>query len=244
MGSKLQQLFKANVKSGKGFEIKSADTEEATVYLYDAIGGWYGIDAQDFVKALAEITAKVIHLRINSPGGDVFDARAIKTALRQHAAKVIAHVDGLAASAATYIALGADEVEISQGGFFMIHNAWTLAMGNANELREVALLLDKVDASILNDYVAKTGLDAEQVKAWMDAETWFTADDAVEHGFVDRVYDGEAVDGKYNLDAYNNVPKALLSAKSTVAPSDDGVNKAADALRAKNERRLQIIELG
>ena len=123
------QLFLDNVTAPRSARIEQAG-REATVYIYDVIGGdWGGVGARDFVPQLVALDVDTIHLRINSPGGDVFEGRTIATALAQHPAKVIAHIDGQAASAATYVALAADEVEIAEGGFFMIHNAWTIAIG-------------------------------------------------------------------------------------------------------------------
>jgi len=135
---------------------------EATLYLYDEIGVW-GIDATEFVKNLQEVKADTIHLRINSPGGDVFEARAMHTALKQHSAMVIAHIDGLAASAASFVAMAADEIEIVDGGFLMIHKALSFmdiwGLFNDEDLTELGTdlvkeksLLAKVDDSIANDY--------------------------------------------------------------------------------------------
>ena len=101
---------------------KTPAATEETLYLYDEIGVW-GIGAEQFVNDLNEIDSDVIHLRINSPGGDVFAAKAMQTALAQHDANIIAHVDGLAASAASVVAMGADEIEMVDGGFMMIHKA-------------------------------------------------------------------------------------------------------------------------
>lgn len=174
-------------------------------------------------------------LRINSPGGDVFEGRAMATAIANHKGKVTAYIDGLAASAATYVALAAAEVVMAPGSFFMIHNAWTLAMGNADELDETSALLRKVDDSIVADYRRKTGAEDAQLREWMKAETWFTADEAKEHGFVDRL--GEAgtsakAGNHWNLAAYNNAPAALLNG-STAEPQYD---------RARAERRLSLLE--
>src|SRR5699024_9441941 len=124
------QLLRDNEAKPSAFEVKAA-FNAATIYVYDVIGGFFGgVDAEDFAREVAALDVDTIHLRINSPGGDVFDARAMQTALRGHRAHVIAHIDGLAASAASGIAMAADEIEIAEGGFLMIHNAWTLAMGN------------------------------------------------------------------------------------------------------------------
>jgi ATP-dependent Clp protease protease subunit len=166
------------------------------------------VSAQSFVRALAEITADVIHLRINCPGGDIFAARAMETAIRGHSAKVIAHIDGVAASAASFVMLAADEVEISDGAFVMIHKGWAFAMGNADELKEMAGLLDAVDATLVRTYAKETGQDESDILAWMAAETWFSSDDAVQKGFADRIAgDAPAANATaWNLSAYNNAP--------------------------------------
>src|SRR5690554_1610966 len=180
-----KQLFDAS-PFPRQYRQMSGETE-ATIWLYDVIGDemWGGVSAKTFVKDLAAVTAPTIHLRINSPGGDVFDARAMVTALRQHPARVIAHIDGLAASAASYIALAADEVEMADGAFLMIHNAWGVVVGNRHDLLDMAETLEKIDATILADYQARTHRSSSDIQEWMDKETWFTAAEALEAGFVD-----------------------------------------------------------
>jgi len=232
MINRLMQLFKDNAKVGGRFEIKVQSADEATIYLYDAIGGWYGIPAQDFVQQLNGLTASTIHLRINSPGGDVFDARAMQTAIRQHPAQVIAHIDGLAASAATFLALGANEIEISQGGFFMIHNAWALVIGNKSDMLAMATVLEKIDLAIMGDYLGKTKMNPDEMRKMMDAETWLAAEEALSHGFVDRIYEGRAPENRWNLKAYNHAPETL---------NFQGQQEQYD--RATIERRLALVEL-
>ena len=205
--NKLANLILKNLEApGKKFEIKN-EGDETTIYLYDVIDNWYGIDSENFIKTLNDISSSVIHLRINSPGGDVFDARAINTALKQHKAKVVAHIDGLAASAATYVALGADEVHIAEGAFFMIHKGWTIALGNADDFKKTASLLDKVDDSIAGDYQAKTGIERSELISMMADETWMTATEALEKGFVDTVFDGDKVENSFDLSVYDHAPK-------------------------------------
>lgn len=231
---KLLQLFQSNQKAKRDFRIVN-EGGEATIYIYDIIGeDWYGgVAAKDFVMQLTALDVEVIHLRINSPGGDVFEARAMATALKQHSAKVIAHIDGQAVSAATYVALAADEVEIAAGGFFMIHNAWTIQMGNASEFRSAADLLDKVDASISADYEHKTGKSAEEIAKLMAATTWMTAEEALAEGFVDRIAeDKKAAKNHWNLAAYGNAPKALTD------PEEPETQVDREAL----ERRLSLLE--
>lgn len=213
--------------------------DEATVYLYDVIDSWWGIDSGQFVKDLNAITAKTIHLRINSPGGSVFDAEAIQTALQQHKARVVAHIDGMAASAATYVALAADEVEMSDGAMFMIHNAWTFAFGNASELVDTAALLEKIDANLLRDYQAKTGASAEQIKQWMDAETWFNAEEALTNGFVDRIFTADKADDDKTPD--ENKENSDKTEKNT---NNSAENMAAQAAHARRQRELALVSAG
>lgn len=229
---KLLQLARDNAGQSKALRAET-NGDEATIYLYGVIGGFFGdIDAEAFAKTLAGIDAKIIHLRIDSPGGDVFDARSMMTHIAQHPANVIAHVDGIAASAATDIAVAANSVEISRGARFMIHNAWTLAIGNKADLRETANLLEGVDNDIANDYAARTGKPLAEIVGWMDAETWMTADEAVERGFADKVVEVVGKPSNWNLSAYNNAPE----------PEHEPQDEKIAAHRAHLERRLSLLE--
>lgn len=149
----------------------------------------FGVSASAFVKALASIDAPEIALHINSPGGDVFEARAMATAIAAHTANVTAYVDGVAASAASTVAVAADKVVMAPGSFLMVHNAWALGVGNAADLRDLADVLDKIDGALVEDYARASGQDPATVKAWLDAETWFTAQEAVDAGLADSVSD-------------------------------------------------------
>lgn len=225
---------------------------EATVYLYGEIGGWFGIDHEQFIKDFNKIDADVIHLRIDSSGGDIFAARSIKTAIMQHKAKVIGHVDGLVASAASFLIMGTDEIEIVDGGFFMIHNALSfmdiLGYFNAGDLNQLLIdigkevsLHEKINQSIANDYAKRTGLDAETFLNWMAEETWFTAKEALDNKLVDRIYNGEPVEGSYDLSVFMKVPESLKmrnqkEAKRTIekALREAGLsNKQAKAILAE-----------
>lgn len=237
---KLFQLLKANAAQGRAPIEAKADGGEVTVYMYDVIDADFGINAQEFSKSLAGIDgAATLNLRINSPGGDVFEARAIATAIKAYAGKVVAHIDGLAASAATTIAAAADEVVIADGSFYMIHNAWTLVMGDKNDMTETAGLLDKVDGAIRSDYAKRTGLDESKVAAMMDAETWMTAKEAVELGFADRLAPEaktrNSAARRWNLAAYDKAPETLT------APEPEAPNYAEQ--RAQNARRLALLSI-
>lgn len=162
----------------------------ATIRMYgpiDSFGGYWGISTKDVgqvLDALPDSVTQVI-LRINSPGGEVFEGVSILNMLRAHKATVTAVVDGLAASAASVIAAGCDETVMSPGTQMMIHSPWTFTMGNASELRKDADRLDGIEASLVEIYQAKAG-DADW-SALLAEETWFTAAEAVEIGLADRV---------------------------------------------------------
>lgn len=210
--NKLMQLIKDNASgegAGKKIRMETQD-DGAHIYVYDVIDSYWGANAAALIAALSDAGDKVIHLHINSPGGDVFEARAMSAALVAHPSAVIAHIDGVAASAATYLALAGSEVRMVEGSLFMVHNSWTFTYGNRNEIRKTADLLEKIDGTIAADYMRKTGASAEQVAKWMDDETWFTAAEALESGFVDVVdpnTKGDTNKAKWNLSAYANAPK-------------------------------------
>lgn len=202
MRNRAENLLPARAESG----------EEATLYLYDVIVSddfCGGVAAESFVKALTALDAPVIHLRINSPGGDVFAARAVEAAIRNHPSRIVAHVDGYAASAASFVAVACDEVEIAPGGFFMIHKAWTFTAGNADELLHAAAMLEKIDASLVDTYAQKTGRPPADIAAWMRAETWFSAAESLECGFADRVAEAAPkAQAAWDLSVYANAPAA------------------------------------
>lgn len=231
----LLQLVRDNAQ--RSASIRAEESGDAThVYVYGVIGGFWGdVSAQMFATTLAGIKAATVHLHVQSPGGDVFEARAMMSAIANHPATFIGHVDGLAASAASDLIMACDEIEISQGGFLMIHNAWTIAMGNKSDLRTTADLLEKVDGAIVDDYQKRTKKSTEQVREWMDAETWFTADEAKTHGFVDRIVevvpaeddadDGDAApaENRWDLAAYQHAPAALKVSREKPATLKSGL---------------------
>lgn len=203
-----------------GLRVKSsADGESADVYLYDAIGGWLGISAEQFSKELSAIDAPTINLHINSPGGDVFDGTAIYNMIQQHASDVIVHVDGVAASIASIIALAGKEVRMGEGSYFMIHNPWSLAIGDSREMRQIADVLDKIGGQLAGIYARQTGMTLDAARAAMDAETWYTAQEAVDNGFADSVVVPDDEDAKaardalasFDLSVFEHVPDQMAA---------------------------------
>jgi ATP-dependent Clp protease protease subunit len=198
--------------------VRNEQADEAEILVYDEIGFW-GIQAADFKRALAQVDAKTLHVRINSPGGSVFDGIAIYNALREHSAHVITHVDSLAASIASVIALAGDEVKIANNAYLMIHDPWTITIGNADDLRKDAGLLDKFSQTILDVYTAKSSEKPEALKKLMHDETWLTADEALELGLVDEVVDTSEVKAEFDLSIYAHVPDALAGSGNTEPPN-------------------------
>ena len=193
---------------GRGVFKAEASPTEATVYLYDAIVNtadeaafFGGVDPKSFIESIKAIDAPVINLRINCPGGSVFAGRAMEQALREHPAKVIAHVDGYSASAASFLMMAADEIVMASGAMVMIHKAWTMAYGNADDLMQTADLLDKIDSTLVDTYAARTLQDPKQIQDWMAAETWFTAQEAVDAGFADSIAATKAK-AQWDMSAY------------------------------------------
>lgn len=210
------------------------NASEATIYIYDMIDADWGVGAKDVIAMLAEAAgAETLNIRINSPGGDVMESRAIMAAIQRHEGKTIAHVDALAASAATSIALACDEVVMADGGLFMIHNASAFAWGDKSVMRDTADLLEKVEGSIINDYTTKTGKDSAEIAALMDAETWMTAQEALANGFIDRIAAAPKAKNTWNLSAFSKAP-AMPEPESEPVP--DGTTQTN-----ANRMRLAMI---
>jgi ATP-dependent protease ClpP protease subunit len=184
--ARVQQAFAA-ARLPRSLAVRSAtSTTPAEILLYDEVGP-YGVTAKDFSAALASAGAGPVKIRINSPGGDVFDAMAIYNALRARTGGVTIQVDGLAASAASFIALAGSRMEMAQNAMLMIHCAWAVAAGNTNDMTAMAGVLTKIDNQIVGMYVAKTGANRSSIIAAMDAETWYTAAEAKAAGYCDAI---------------------------------------------------------
>lgn len=216
------------MNKGRGQFKAEKGQDEATVYLYDAIvnnaeeAAWFGgVDPKAFIDAIKAVDAPVINLRINSPGGSVFAARAMEQALREHPAKVVAHVDGYSASAASFLMMAADEISIASGAMVMIHKAWTMAYGNADDLIQTADLLEKIDSTLVDTYAVRTKQDPKQIADWMGAETWFTAQEAVDAGFADRIAETKAKAQVWDLSAYAKAPAPQPESEPTSEPKPE-----------------------
>lgn len=173
------------------YKITNLAADTAEVAIYDEIGMW-GVTASDFMAELGGANVKNLTLRINSPGGDVFDGLAILNSIRSHPANVHVIVDGLAASAASFIAMAGDKVEMAPNSMMMIHEASGLCMGNAGDMRDLADLLDKTSANIASIYASRSGRSPEEHRKAMQAESWYSDQEAVDAGLADAVIGSEA----------------------------------------------------
>jgi len=185
----------------------------AEISIYDEIGMW-GVTAKQFIsdlKALGDV--KDITVSINSPGGSVFDGLAIYNVLRASGANITVKVMGIAASIASIIAMAGKKIVMPENSFMMIHNPLNVVKGNADDMREMADILDKVGSSLVATYVARTGKSEEEVKALMDAETLMTATEAKEFGFADEVIPAVEAKAAFEVDRLPENVRALFLAQ-------------------------------
>ena len=214
MATEGKQWYRMEAKSGE---------DAADVYIYDVIDSYWGVNASEFVRELAALDVETINLYVNSPGGSVFDGTAIMNALRRHKARVVATVDGLAASAASFIVQAADEVVMGFGSEMMIHDASAVCWGNAADMEETAKVLNQLSETIASVYAERAGGTTEEWRTAMHAETWYTAEEAVASGLADRVVtrkgddadEDEAPANKFDLSIFahagrRDAPKPLV----------------------------------
>lgn len=187
------------------YEIQNAAEEEATIYVYDEISSW-GVSAKNFCSDLSGVTAKSIKLKMNSPGGNVFDGVTIHNALKDHPASVNVQIDGLAASIASIIAMAGDKITMAPNAMIMIHKAWSGLYGNSDDLRKMAEVLEKIDGTLVDTYADRTGAGKRNIKKMMEDETWMTAKEAKDLGFCDEISGESAAKACFDLSKYHNAP--------------------------------------
>ena len=198
------------------YNIKAeASSKSADVYIFDEIGT-FGLTAQSFIEEIKSYKDTPMSLHINCVGGDVFEGMAIYNVLKKRTAKTTVYIEGIAASMGSVIALAGDEVVMAENSLFMIHNAWGGAMGEATEIRKTAALLDKISGEIADIYTKKTNLPYNRVKEMMDEETWLSADEAYNLGFIDSISDAIKVAAKYDVSKFKNITDKEIQNKLSV----------------------------
>lgn len=202
------------------FRMQAKEDQTADIYIYDEIGGW-GISARRFTEDLLSLgNLSHINLHIHSPGGEVFDGIAIYNQLKNHSATITVYIDGLAASMASVIAMVGDTVIMPKNAMMMIHKPWGVSWGDANDMREYADLLDKLENVLIPAYVAKTGKTTEEMTAMLEQETWLDGDECVEHGFADKVIEpvkAMASLTSKRIEEFSSMPSAI---KNQITPKN------------------------
>ena len=205
----------------------------AEVLIYDEIGA-YGVSAKGFLAelgALPDDTA--IDLRLNSPGGSVFDAVAIHNALGRHAGSVTVWIDGIAASAASYVAMAGDAIVMPENAFLMIHDPSGLVMGTAADMRDMAGTLDKIAAGMLRGYAARSGKTEDEIAALMAAETWFSAAEALDAGLATQLAEPVRIAASFDIARFRNAPPELVEAVETADP--ESAETGSDIVEVAND---------
>ncbi|NBT33208.1 MAG: Clp protease ClpP [Rhodobacteraceae bacterium] len=235
---------------GARAEVKA---EAGTVWLYDFIAAddeeamWLGgISPKQFMAALSE-TQGPVTLRVNSPGGSVFGAQAMVTAMRAHGSPITVQVDSIAASAASVIAMAGEKLVMAPGAMLMIHKAWSITVGNSDDHMQTAELLDKIDGQIAGAYAEKAGGDAAKFLDLMAAETWFTAQEAMDAGLADALVEENTQRPKaaWDLSVYTNAPKAgvaeqVLNTDEVVVP--EGPTKQEQSARRQRQLAARLLD--
>lgn len=242
------------------YRIRNAANDDdgpAELLIYDEIDSWYGISAEQFARDLKTIDNDAITVRINSPGGAVFDGIAILNALRDHPAKVTVVVDSLAASIASVIAMAGDEIVMNRNSQMMVHNAWAVCVGDARDMEKSAARLAQHNSNIAQIYAERAGGTVEDWLAVMAEETWLLADEAVAAGLADRVVELPEPDSKsaaarasvFDLSAFRYpgrqcapAPRMPLAHNKTPLPEKGEVNRGKEPIVATlNEGLAKLL---
>lgn len=215
-GSRAQNRARAPLSPAFArFNVAEAGSE-ATIYIYGDIGGWFGgVEAEQVVREIADLDVETLNVRLNSPGGLVFDGVAIYNALAAHKAKVIVSIEGIAASIASVIAMAGDEIRIAEAASIMIHKPWSFAIGDAETMRKEADVLDVLEDGLVDVYAARTEKGDAELRAMLAAETWMRGQEAVDAGFADAVVTSKKKEkpaASALLALYQHTPKDFLAA--------------------------------
>ena len=225
------------------YSIKAQADDDFEIAIYDEIGFW-GVTAKQFINDFKRIPADArVSLRINSPGGDVFDSLAIHNVIKRHAGEVTGTIDGIAASGASIIAMAAKHLSMPENTFMMIHNSSGLALGNAEDMRDLADILEKIDSGLVATYVARTGQTPEKIAEMLSDETWLTAKEAKDLGFADEVLAPVAIAARASFNRFKNLPESLKEAAGICSVPSQAITASlsAEDIRAEAEKNARDI---
>lgn len=231
----------------KYFQIKKKTDKKGEIFIYGDIVSeeWFAneVTAPGFKQQLDELgNVSEIDVHINSSGGNVFEGHAIYNMLKMHKAKINIYIDALAASIASVIAMSGDTIFMHKNSFLMIHNSWIMTVGNAKELRDTADLLDKTDEASNQAYLDRAlNISEEELKELLDAETWLTASEALEKGFIDEILEPNEIAASISDERY----KLFKSVPSSITKQDNNVTKHLEEqkLRRKIIKECETLKL-
>jgi ATP-dependent protease ClpP protease subunit len=212
-------------------DAEGVKSSKAEIFIYDEIGG-FEVNANQFIGELENLgEVEQIDLRISSPGGSIIEGNVIFNAIKRHAANVTVYIDGMAASMASVIAMAGDEIIMADNALLMIHNPWTVSIGDSEQLRKDADLMDKMKSAIINAY-GRSNYSEEELEELMDATTWFTAEEAMEAGFIDGTTEG--------LKAAASVSE--MAAIASQAGATLPIEKIVAGIVTKHENQVEKLE--
>ena len=243
MNRNMQAFSPFRRENKSGYTIRNQDDDIVTFYIYDIVD-WIGVDPQQFMQDLKNVSAdQTIRVRINSPGGSVFDGTALYNGLKQHEAKVETYVDGIAASIASVIAMAGDKIYMAENAFMMIHEPWSLVIGTAEDIRKEAELLDKVGGTIIDTYAKRSDKDRDEIKQAMQEETWLVGQEAIDFGLADYIAEEKTAENHFDLSIFNNTPSDLLNPEGGETPTLRDLEKQLrDAGLSKKQAKAFVSE--
>jgi ATP-dependent Clp endopeptidase proteolytic subunit ClpP len=222
------------------FTCEASAESSADIHIYEEIGAW-GITAKDFndsLRALGPVSH--IDLYINSPGGSVFDGIGIYNMLKRHKAEITVHVDGIAASIASFIAMVGSKIIMPSNSMMMIHDPSGFVAGTSKDMRELAVALEKMKANMVAAYVAKSGLPEDEVRQMMTDETWMTAQEAVDYGFADEMGQEVQMAALFDLSKYRNAPDVVGTVTNRGLPPPTTEDNMSTAPKGKAETPAEM----
>jgi ATP-dependent Clp protease protease subunit len=214
-------------------KMQNKGNKTAEILIYDSIGASFmgGISAQEFAKDLKALgSLDTINVRINSDGGNVFEGITIYNTLVRNGAKIIVDIDGVAASIASIVAMSGSTIRMGNNAMFMVHNPWMIADGEASDFREKADLLDKVRDQLITTYVSRSKIDADTISDLMHAETWMSAQEALDYGLIDEITEELKMAACVHRERFKNAPDSLIDINETSSTIDND-SVASDGIK-------------
>jgi ATP-dependent Clp endopeptidase proteolytic subunit ClpP len=228
------------------FEVKNLTETSADIFIYDEVGEGYfggGVTATSVIEQVKALGNRSLNVRINSPGGSVFEGVAIYNAFARYPGDVTVHIDGIAASIASIIAMAGKRILMAENAMMMIHNPWSIAAGSSGDFRKQADVLDQIKETLITTYATRTGAERDAIAAMMSEETWMTASEAVALKFADESVAGVKAAACFDLKSYGYVKAPVIDAAANSCPPPNGGNISSSTTpRSLLQRRQALNE--